>query len=72
MVVYFYPKDESSVCTKEACAFRDSFIDYSNAGVMVIGINAESVETHKKFQEHHNLPFVLLSDPKKKRLKCLA
>lgn len=65
LVIYFYPKDESSGCTKEACAFRDSFTDYSNAGAMVIGINNESVETHKKFQENHNLPFVLLSDPNK-------
>lgn len=65
LVIYFYPKDESSVCTKEACAFRDGFTEYSNAGAMVIGINNESVETHKKFRTHHNLPFVLLSDPNK-------
>ncbi len=68
LVIYFYPKDESGVCTKEACAFRDNFTDYTNAGAMVIGINNESVETHKKFQEHHNLPFVLLSDPKKEAI----
>ena len=65
LVIYFYPKDESGVCTKEACAFRDGFTDYTKAGAMVIGINNESVETHKKFGEHHNLPFVLLSDPTK-------
>ena len=62
-VIYFYPKDESMVCTKEACAFRDSFNDYTKAGAQVIGINGGTVESHKKFEEHYKLPFVLLSDP---------
>ncbi|WP_159467843.1 peroxiredoxin [Dyadobacter sp. 3J3] len=63
MVIYFYPKNESGVCTKEACAFRDSYADYQDAGAMVIGINSGSVESHKAFQQHHRLPFNLLSDP---------
>ena len=63
LVIYFYPKDESSVCTKEACAFRDSYADYIKAGAMVIGINSGSVESHKAFAANHNLPFTLLSDP---------
>ncbi len=63
LVIYFYPKDESSVCTKEACAFRDSYADYVKAGAMVIGINSGSVKSHKAFAANHQLPFTLLSDP---------
>lgn len=69
MVIYFYPKDESGICTKEACAFRDSYADYQDAGAIVIGINAGTVASHKAFQQHHNLPFTLLSDPDNKVLK---
>jgi thioredoxin-dependent peroxiredoxin len=69
LVIYFYPKDESMVCTREACAFRDSFADFTRAGALVIGINAGSVESHKAFQQHHHLPFILLSDPDNKVLK---
>ena len=63
MVIYFYPKDESMVCTKEACAFRDSFNEFTKAGAIVIGINAGTVASHKSFQQHYKLPFILLSDP---------
>ena len=63
LVVYFYPKDESSVCTKEACGFRDSYADFTAAGALVVGINSASVESHKSFQQHRELPFILLSDP---------
>jgi peroxiredoxin Q/BCP len=66
LVIYFYPKDESMVCTKEACAFRDSFDDFTKAGAVVIGINSGTVESHKAFQEHYKLPFTLLSDPDNK------
>lgn len=69
LIIYFYPKDESAVCTKEACAFRDSYTDFTQAGAMVIGINAGSVESHKAFQQHHQLPFTLLSDPDNAVLK---
>ena len=72
MVIYFYPKDESAVCTKEACSFRDNFTEFTKAGAIVIGINQASVETHKKFQQHHNLPFILLSDPGNKVLKLFG
>ncbi|MEB0250017.1 peroxiredoxin, partial [Mucilaginibacter sp. 5B2] len=61
--IYFYPKDESMVCTKEACAFRDSFNDYTRAGAKVIGINGGTVASHKQFEQHYKLPFILLSDP---------
>src|ERR1700693_1284455 len=50
MVIFFYPKDESSVCTKEACSFRDNFSDFTKAGAMVIGINSGTVESHKNFK----------------------
>ena len=66
LVLYFYPKDESMVCTKEACAFRDSFDSFSKAGAMVVGINGGTVASHKEFQQHYKLPFTLLSDPDNK------
>jgi thioredoxin-dependent peroxiredoxin len=55
MVIYFYPKDESAVCTKEACAFRDSYADFTNAGALVIGINSGSIESHRSFQHNEVL-----------------
>ena len=66
LVIYFYPKDESMVCTKEACSFRDSFDDFTRAGAKVIGINGGTVESHKEFRDHYKLPFTLLSDPDNK------
>ena len=66
LVIYFYPKDESMVCTKEACSFRDSFDDFTKAGAKVIGINGGTVESHKEFRDHYKLPFTLLSDPDNK------
>ncbi|MBK0379886.1 peroxiredoxin [Mucilaginibacter segetis] len=66
LVIYFYPKDESMVCTKEACAFRDSFDGFTKAGAKVIGINGGTVESHKSFADHYKLPFTLLSDPDNK------
>lgn len=62
VVLYFYPKDESPGCTREACAFRDSYELFTDLGAEVIGVSADSVESHKAFAEHHNLPFTLLSD----------
>jgi peroxiredoxin Q/BCP len=72
LVIYFYPKDESAVCTKESCSFRDSFADFEKAGATVIGINYGSVESHKSFQQNHQLPFVLLSDPDNKVYKLFG
>lgn len=66
LVIYFYPKDESMVCTKEACAFRDSFDQFTKAGALVIGINGGTVASHRAFAEHYKLPFILLSDPDNK------
>ena len=62
VVLYFYPKDETSGCTKEACAFRDSHEVFTDAGAEVIGVSSDSAEKHAAFAAHHKLPFTLLSD----------
>ncbi len=62
IVVYFYPKDESFGCTKEACSFRDSYEDFKAEGAEVIGISADDVASHQAFSANHKLPFILLSD----------
>jgi thioredoxin-dependent peroxiredoxin len=72
LVIYFYPKDESSGCTKEACSFRDNYKEFTNAGAMVIGINSGTVNSHRKFMQNHQLPFTLLSDPENKVLKMFG
>ena len=66
VVVYFYPKDNSTGCTAEACAFRDSYTVFTDAGAEVIGISADSVESHRQFAEERHLPFILLSDADKR------
>lgn len=63
IVVYFYPKDETYGCTKEACSFRDQYEDFVAAGAEVIGVSRDDAASHAKFREHHKLPFTLLSDP---------
>ena len=62
VVLYFYPKDNSPGCTKEACKFRDSYEDFKDAGAEVIGVSSQSVESHSIFSTSFNLPFSLLSD----------
>ncbi|MCB0839640.1 MAG: peroxiredoxin [Bacteroidetes bacterium] len=66
IVLYFYPKDETPGCTKEACGFRDQYEDFTAIGAEVIGVSADSVESHKNFALNRKLPFVLLSDPDNK------
>ena len=61
-VIYFYPKDETAGCTKQACAFRDHYQDFKDAGAEVIGISSDSEDSHGSFADHHKLPFILLSD----------
>jgi len=68
-VIFFYPKDASPVCTKEACTFRDSMDFFKEMGVQVIGINQGDVKSHKKFQEDSHLTYELLSDPDKTVIK---
>jgi peroxiredoxin Q/BCP len=66
IVLYFYPKDETPGCTKEACSFRDSWEEIVKLGATVFGVSSDSVDSHKSFKEHHNLPFTLLSDSNSK------
>lgn len=63
LVIYFYPKDDSPGCTKEACSFRDQFEVFADVDAMIIGISAQSVESHLAFAEKHRLNYTLLSDP---------
>ena len=63
-VLYFYPKDETRGCTREACEFRDQYDVFTDLGAEVIGVSAQSVESHKSFATHYGLPFILLSDEK--------
>lgn len=62
VVLFFYPKDGTPVCTKEACSFRDAYEDFVQAGAVVIGVSSDPVESHQSFASGHRLPFVLLSD----------
>jgi thioredoxin-dependent peroxiredoxin len=66
VIVYFYPKDDTPGCTKEACGFRDSWKELQKAGVVVLGISADSAASHQKFAAKYKLPFPLLSDPDRK------
>lgn len=63
-IIYFYPKDFTPGCTEEACSFRDGFSELRNLDIEVYGISRDSISSHKKFRDEHNLPFQLLSDPK--------
>ncbi|WP_082577797.1 peroxiredoxin [Flavobacterium sp. Root186] len=72
IVVFFYPMDQSPVCTAEVCAFRDAYAKYKDANALVIGINQGTVESHKAFQSKEKLPFDLLSDPDNKVLKLFG
>ena len=65
VILFFYPKDESYGCTKEACSFRDNYEDFKESGAEVIGISADDAESHRKFAVNHKLPFILLSDKDK-------
>lgn len=63
LVLYFYPKDLTPGCTKEACAFRDDYAKLRKRGVEVVGVSADDQTSHQKFTSKHSLPFTLLSDP---------
>jgi peroxiredoxin Q/BCP len=62
IVLYFYPKDETPGCTREACTFRDSYEELTRLGAEVLGVSGQSVASHKSFATHYGLPFILLSD----------
>lgn len=69
VVVYFYPRDNTPGCTRQACAFRDEFAEYKKLGIQVIGISKDSEASHQRFVEKNELPFVLLADPELKAIK---
>lgn len=69
IVLYFYPKDNTPGCTKEACSFRDSFHELQNMSVQIIGISKDSISSHKRFAEKFNLNFPILSDENKEVIK---
>jgi peroxiredoxin Q/BCP len=66
VLLYFYPRDNTPGCTKEACGIRDSYAEYKKNKVVVLGVSTDSVKSHKKFEEKYGLPFTLLADPDKK------
>jgi peroxiredoxin Q/BCP len=66
VLLYFYPKDDTSGCTKEACAFRDEFAAFKKRGVVILGVSPDSVKSHDKFIKKYSLPFTLLADEDKK------
>ena len=72
LVIYFYPKDETKVCTAQACSFRDNYEEFKDLGAEIIGISADSVQSHVKFKSKFNLPFILLSDNDKKLRKLFG
>ena len=69
VILYFYPKDNTSGCTKEACNFRDDFPKFGKMKAVILGVSPDSVQSHKKFSEKYELPFDLLSDEKKQVLE---
>ena len=68
VIVYFYPKDDTPGCTKEACGFRDLWSEYDNLGVVVLGVSPDDGESHTRFIEKYDLPLTLLSDPGRKMM----
>lgn len=69
VVLYFYPKDNTSGCTKEACGFRDDYSAYQDAGVIILGVSPDSSKSHANFRAKYELPFILLADPDREVLK---
>ncbi len=69
VVLYFYPKDDTPGCTKEACAFRDDYKAYTDNDIVIIGVSKDGARAHKKFIEKYELPFLLLSDEDKEVMK---
>jgi len=70
VVVYFYPKDNTPGCTRQACAFAGSYAAFKNLDVVVIGISKDSAQSHAKFAAKHDLPFILLADPELEAIKA--
>lgn len=70
VILYFYPKDDTPGCTKEACGFRDAYAQLQAAGYVVLGVSADDVASHKRFAEKYQLPFSLLADPERKIIQA--
>jgi peroxiredoxin Q/BCP len=66
VILYFYPKDDTPGCTKEACAFRDQFADFKRKGAIILGVSTDPVKAHDKFVDKFKLPFTLLADEDRK------
>ena len=69
VILYFYPKDNTPGCTRQACAFGDAYEEFRKKDIAVIGISKDSTESHRKFAEKYNLPFILLADPELQVIK---
>lgn len=72
VVIYFYPKDNTRVCTEQACSFRDQYEEFTELGADVIGVSGDSAQSHQKFASRYKLPFTLLSDSDKKLRKLFG
>jgi peroxiredoxin Q/BCP len=72
LLIYFYPKDDTPGCTAEACSLRDNYSEFQKLGYVVFGVSADSQQSHKKFVEKYELPFILLSDPEKNLIKAFG
>ena len=70
VVLYFYPRDNTPGCTKQACSFRDNYEQFKSKDIVVIGISKDSVKSHARFAEKNELPFILLSDPELKAIQA--
>lgn len=70
VILYFYPKDNTSGCTKQACGFAERYPMFLEKGAVVLGVSKDSVASHKKFEENYGLPFTLLSDPERKVIEA--
>jgi peroxiredoxin Q/BCP len=66
LVLFFYPRDDTPGCTKEACAFRDAYAEFQERGAAIVGVSPDSTDSHVRFKDKYSLPFVLLSDPEQK------
>lgn len=70
MILYFYPKDNTPGCTKQACGFGELYPQFTEKGAVVLGVSKDSVASHKKFEEKYGLPFILLSDPERQAIEA--
>ena len=70
VVLYFYPKDSTPGCTRQACAFASAYEQFKSNNIVVIGVSKDSISSHVKFAEKYNLPFILLSDPERKAIEA--